>query len=142
MCISFPLKNHCKCVTHSLLEAKFIFFFFYFRLLYEKINTNGFWSWINFMAIFFLLEFIWIPDRFYSVADKMIKRKLEFKIWKWVWITLHVESSRDENMVFQDQLIKHPSRVSVFKKICTKTSLSHNSYLSFNNYNIRWAFVC
>lgn len=40
-------------------------------------------------------------------------------------------------MGIQDQLIKHHSRVSVFKNIYTKTSLSHNSYLSFNNYDIR-----
>lgn len=48
------------------------------------------------MAILMYLEFIY--GYLIGLADKMIKWKLEFRIWKWVWITLHVESSRDENI--------------------------------------------
>lgn len=74
------------------------------------------------MAIFFLLEFIWIPDRFYSVADKMIKRKLEFRIWKWVWITLHVESSRDENI----HGFSRPINQASFTRECIQKDMYEN----------------
>lgn len=72
-------KNHCKCVTHSLLEAKFIFFFFISACSMRKlIQTDSGPELILWLFFFFLSSYGYLIG-FIPLLIKLLNENWNFE---------------------------------------------------------------